>query len=358
MPIQTSERITGSVCQFDPLQDPRWTDFVDTHPRASVFHTRGWIEALFRTYRYRPIAFTTSPPTAELGNAVVFCHVRSRLTGQRLVSLPFSDHCEPLVGETSELEHLLRRLQADRLVRKWKYLELRPLSSIASSAAGFQPSDRYFLHVIDLRPSLESLFRSFHKDSVQRRIRKAEKEGVSCEVGRSESLLQKYYRLALQTRRRHQVPPQPLEWYRNLLACMGEAIEIYVASKGNTAVASIITLRFRNTVVYKYGCSDTAWNYLGATPLLFWRAIERAKAAGVSEFDLGRSDLDNQGLITFKARWASQSTALTYWRFPGRPRAAGGDRNSRVRKFAKLVFGYMPDSLLEVSGRLLYPHVG
>lgn len=348
-----------AVHQLDPLQDPRWADFVNRHPRASIFHTRGWLEALSRTYRYTPIAFTTASPTAELTNAVVFCHVQSFLTGRRMVSLPFSDHCEPLVSDPSELECVLQHLQADRLARKWKYVEFRPVNGAPSPAVqpdGFQPSDRYFLHTIDLRPPLEVLFRSFHKDSVQRRIRKAEKDGVSYQYGRSDDLLQKYCRLALLTRRRHQVPPQPLEWYRNLLACMGDAIEIHVASKGDVPVASIITLRFRDTLVYKYGCSDAAWNHLGATPLLFWKAIERAKAGGASEFDLGRSDLDNQGLITFKARWASQSTDLTYWRSPGHSGVTGGD--GKLRKFAKSLFSCMPDSLLKITGKLIYPHVG
>jgi len=137
---------------------------------------------------------------------------------------------------------------------------------------------------------------------------------------------------------------------------MGDAIEIHVASKGDLPVASIITLRFRDTVVYKYGCSDAAWNHLGATPLLFWRAIERAQSSGANEFDLGRSDLHNQGLITFKDRWASQRTELTYRRFPGRPHVISGD--GRARKIAGFILRFMPDPLLTLAEKLIYPHVG
>src|SRR2546430_11331216 len=36
---------------LDPLEDPRWAEFVQRHPRASVFHTPGWLEALRRTDR-------------------------------------------------------------------------------------------------------------------------------------------------------------------------------------------------------------------------------------------------------------------------------------------------------------------
>ena len=85
------------IHSFDPLEDPRWTEFVGRHPKTAVFHTSGWLRALQRTYRFDPIAFTTSRLTDDLLNALVFSAVRSWLTSSRLVSLPFSDHCEPLV---------------------------------------------------------------------------------------------------------------------------------------------------------------------------------------------------------------------------------------------------------------------
>ena len=53
-------------------------------------------------------------------------------------------------------------------------------------------------------------------------------------------------------------------------------------------------------MVYTYGGSDAKFNNLGGTPMLFWRMIKEANDAGAEELNLGRSDLDNQGLITFK----------------------------------------------------------
>ncbi len=82
--------------QIDPVRDPRWAVFLKRHPRASVFHTPGWLEALCRSYGYESIGYTSSPPGEEIRNGLVFCRVDSWLTGRRMVSLPFSDHCEPL----------------------------------------------------------------------------------------------------------------------------------------------------------------------------------------------------------------------------------------------------------------------
>ena len=115
-----------SVYTVDPLRDPRWPGLIRSHPRASVFHTSGWLEALQRTYGYEPVAFTTSPPRSELKNGVVFCYVRSAITGARLVSLPFSDHCDPLVDGPQELATLCDPLLEQRRARGWSYIELRP----------------------------------------------------------------------------------------------------------------------------------------------------------------------------------------------------------------------------------------
>ena len=97
---------------LDPLSDQRWPEFVRHHPNASAFHTAGWLRALRVTYGYEPVAFTTSAPSEELRNALLFCVVRSWLTGSRLVSLPFSDHCEPLIESHEEL-NLLRLFVKD-----------------------------------------------------------------------------------------------------------------------------------------------------------------------------------------------------------------------------------------------------
>src|SRR5580700_8950379 len=96
-----------SMYEIDPTRDERWERLLAAHPRASIFHTRGWLEALRQTYGYYPVAFTTSAPGLPLTNALVFCQISNWLKGRRLVSLPFSDHCAPLVGNQEELDCLL-----------------------------------------------------------------------------------------------------------------------------------------------------------------------------------------------------------------------------------------------------------
>ena len=343
------------VFELNPLLDPRWKTFVDSHPDASVFHQVEWLQALEACYGYAAVALTLNPPGSPLENGLVLCEVRSRLTGNRLVSIPFSDHCEPLINDPEELELFVENL-AERVEKSgWKYFELRPILHTPEDKTNLGISQNYYFHRLDLRPSEQTLFKAFHKDSVQRKIRRAERESLRYEEGTSETLLQHFYKLMIATRRRQGLPPQPLSWFRSLVTSMGSNAQIRVALKAETPVASILTLTTRRSLVYKYGCSDGRFSNLGGTPLLFWNAIQQAKANGLEELDMGRSDIANTGLMTFKEHWGAKRSAVNYWRYPLKSASSNPER---LIRYAKKLISVAPDQALILLGNLLYRHVG
>jgi lipid II:glycine glycyltransferase (peptidoglycan interpeptide bridge formation enzyme) len=289
----------------------------------------------------------------------VVCQIKSWITGSRLVSLPFSDHCEPICDSKEDLKSLVYELKAGLKTAHWRYLEVRPTSDNFAQMASeleFRPTGRYLRHVIDLRPEIDEMFHRFHKGSVQRRVRHAERSGLVERCGTTSEKLDDFYRLFVLTRSRHHLPPPPLAWFKNLVDCQGAALEIRVAYKDEMPIAAILTLRFRETGYFKYGCSDARFNRFGATPWLLWNAIRAAKAAGALWFDFGRTQTDNPGLLTFKNHWAPRSEPLTYWRYPASPyRDAESDWKLRT---AKRFFSHLPKGLLVSSGKLIYPHIG
>ncbi len=353
----------------DPLADPRWDALLLQHRRASVFHTRAWLSALHNTYGYTPIAFSTSAPSGPLGNGLLFCEVKSCITGRRLVSLAFSDHCDPLINSPDERADILAHVREHIGHNRCMYAEVRPSSTEEPErleAMNLQLSEKFYLHMLSLGPPLDTLFRNLHKNSIQRKVRRAEREELHYEKGRSESLLRKFYQLLLRTRRRHFLPPQPLLWFRHLITSMGDQLTIRVASKYDGPVAAILTLSFKDTVTYKYGCSDERFNHLGGTPFLFWKTIQEAKDQGMRQLDLGRSDLDNAGLVKFKERLGASrmdlkyyrllpSRALSAWRMATEPRMLSAPRRMQ---FLKRFVRHMPDTVLVAAGRLLYRHIG
>jgi hypothetical protein len=346
-----------TVYKLDPLTDSRWPQFVAGHPYASIFHAREWLNVLRLTYGYEPVAFTTCQGS-DLSNAVVFCEVQSWLTGRRLVSLPFSDHCQPLAGAASLCE-ILDFLHQQRGKQKLRYIELRPVLSdcVLDEQDQFARSERFGFHAIDLRPNLETIYKGFHNNCVRRKIKRAEREELLYESGRSDELLRKFRHLLLLTRRRHQLPPQPESWFHNILRCLGDLVTIHVVSWNAVPVASILTLTYKNGIVYKYGCSDAQFNAMGGTPLLFWKAIQQAKTAGIEEFDLGRSSCEDSGLIAFKEHLGAVSSELTYYRDP--PLSSRPVHNRQwMSSLPRQALAYLPDPLFAGVGQLLYRHIG
>lgn len=122
----------------------------------------------------------------------------------------------------------------------------------------------------------------------------------------------------------------------------------------------MLTIRFKDSMVCKYVAVDARFTKFGGIHLIYWRAIQDAKRAGCRIVDLGRSDADQYGLITFKRRWGTDESRLTYFRFscPHKPRHAFNVPAGRQMRAARRAFGFMPIGILTLFGNILYKHVG
>jgi len=165
----------------------------------------------------------------------------------------------------------------------------------------------------------------------------------------------------VKTRRRHGVPPQPKKWFQSLMDCFGDALQIRIALKGTKPIAGMLTIRYKDTLVYKYGGSDVSYNRFGGMHLLYWNSIQDAKRWGLRFFDLGRTDMQQSGLVIFKKRWGAVESAISYSRYTNSAGWAHSFELARPNwktKTAQFVFSHSPDRLLAVLGNLLYRHFG
>lgn len=340
---------------IDPLTDNRWDEFVASHLDSSIFHHSGWLRALAKTYGFRPMVLTDAHNAKQLSNGIAFCEVRSWITGARLVSLPFSDHCEPLLNGDEKVSELIAWIKAESDRRKWRYVEFRPLRAELGADPFVVPGQSFWFHELSLDPPLNRIFESLHKDSVQRRIRRAEREGLVYEAGCTERFLEDFYRLLILTRMRHGLPPQPRSWFRNIVECLHPHVQIRLARKDAEPVAAIFTLLHKDTVVYKYGCSDQRFHNLAGMPFLFWKLIEESKAAGLRKLDFGRTDLENTGLVRFKDQFGTQKRRLTYLQCRARAREAIEASSHRLA--ARHVLSMLPNNVSSLLGSLLYRHI-
>ena len=283
---------------------------------------------------------------------------RPKLADRETLSvLAFLDHCQPLAAG-DDLKAILRFLHAQRGPEGHKYIELRPIvdGGMFGQRSDFGAGEPFSLHTIDLRLELETIYRGFHDSCVRRKIKRAEREKLTLETGNSKELLDKFRCLLLLTRRRHKLPPQPAAWFNNLARCLGNKLSIHVLSKDGVPAASILTLSYKNSLMYKYGCSDAQLHNLGGMPLLFWKTIQLGKQAGMEYFDLGRSTPDDPGLVAFKGHLGAVASKLTYYRDPA-PRPKQESSQPKLQ-WARQAMACLPEPVLVGAGNLLYRHMG
>jgi hypothetical protein len=61
-------------------------------------------------------------------------------------------------------------------------------------------------------------------------------------------------------------------------------------------------------------------------------------------------------LVEFKGHLGADGSMLSYYCYP--PRPSSNSASGWKKRVARNAFGWLPDSLLTIAGKLLYRHVG
>jgi hypothetical protein len=338
---------------INPVHNPGWDLVVALHRNASCFHTSAWAKVLHRTYDHQPFYLQFSR-RRRLAALIPLMEVRSVLTGRRGVCLPFSDVCEPLIFDpevTDEVRDCLVRFARER---RWKHLEIRGGKWFQSDSGS---PTKFYGHTLDLGRRLDEMANRFDSQ-VRRAIRKAERSNVSALVVRNRQAIGDFYRLHVQTRRRHGLPPQPASFFLNIYKFIikpGLGF-IVLARYGSRPIAAAVFFRFGKNAMYKYGASDKKFQEFRPNNLVMWHGIQLLARTGVEKLHFGRTDCENDGLRRFKLSWDTQEETIDYYRIDpsGRPCMATARHGSG---FHKKIFGRLPLVFNRLAGSMIYPHL-
>lgn len=344
---------TNSV---DPLL---WDTFINNHPFSSIYHHPFWLNVLENTYGYRPFYHLIINDAGNYQAAVVSALVSSPFTGKRMVSLPFSDMCDPLVETEEQLRALMTAVDKTRKRLHGRFSEFRFFQGV--SCLNFKETDNeYCVHRLSLDRPLEQIFRSFHKNCVQRAVKKAAREGVDVIQGHRPYDLKAFYRLHLMTRKKHGVPVQPLRFFRNLWNAFypQNMATLLLAKFHGKVIASVIILWHNKTGYYKFGASDDAFQKQRANQLLMWEAIQIAHRKGYAMFDFGRTSVANAGLDEYKSRWGTEKIPMAYFQLPPSKKAGMLVETSPIHHHLKKIMTSVPTCINRIGGELFYGHLG
>lgn len=346
---------SGNI-NFEPLNPadyPDWDNLLKTNSAASFFHCSSWSKVLTDTYKYTPLYFT-SVVNNRLQRLIPVMEINSILTGNRGVSLPFSDYCEPIITEQLCLEEVIDSMVDYGRKAGWKYLELKSADGLSED---WPCLDSYYGHSLELCRDPAAIFSGF-KRTIRQNIRKAQKKGVQTHQCHDLASVKEFYRLNCLTRKRHGLPPQPYNFFRKIFdyVISKKLGFVLLARYKQAAIAGGIFFHFGKNAIYKYNALDKKYQHLRPSDLITWKAIEWYCEKGFDELCFGRTDSENEGLRRFKKGWGVEERFIKYYRynfarqcFVKRP---GSERSSSV------IFRVMPVPVLRMIGSLLYKHIG
>ena len=185
-------------------------------------------------------------------------------------------------------------------------------------------------------------------------MRRAVREGVSLERRTDRAAIDAFFALHVRTRRKHGVPTQRRSFFRRLEALFREGLGfVLLAVHDGRPIAASVYLSFNGVMTLKYNASDERMLKLRGNQAIYEQAFRIAVEQGCTSFDFGRTELDNEGLRTFKEDFGAQAELLTYTLSPARPdarsvRTVSGLQKTAIRR-SPAVFG-------RVAGALLYRH--
>ncbi len=336
----------------DPTQVSDWDSRLLEAREVDIFHSSHWAKVLKESYRYLPIFFTASE-NGQLSLSLPLMEIRSVWTGKRGCSLPFTDQCVPFFLERKTFHDALDKCIDHGRKAGWRYIEIRASNTFRDAS----PWRAYFDHVIHLSRDETDLFARLAPNN-KRNIRKAIREGLAVEIGTSWDDVASFCRLNFLTRKRHGLPPQPLLFFKKVYEHIistgcGSVIS---ARYGRKIIASSIYFHFGNRALFKYGASANGYHHMRPNNLIMWEAIRWCKEHNFETLSLGRTELDNPGLLRYKRTWGALEQLIEYFRYNIQGDAFMTQQAGRA-SYTKL-FTKMPTGMLRIIGRIAYRHMG
>ena len=342
-----------NIVSVDPRTDPRWWQLIYRAP-SSVFHCPSWIQVLADTYSWQPNAYLVVDDGGEPQAGLPFFRI-SDIFGPRIVALPFSDYCDPVMLNSAAWRPLAAALLSEDLPVTLRCLH----NNLPVADEQFTVVKQAKWHALDLRADTETLWNRID-DSAHRAIHKSQRSGICIRTAESEQELRAFFEMHLKIRKsKYGLLAQPFSFFQNIWRCFMEKGHgfLLLALNGDTIVAGDLFLQWKSTLYYKFNASLIDELSCRPNDLLIWEAIECGKKRGFTSLDLGLSDWDQAGLVRYKRKFGAEEKTISFLRHGPASPPTGVEAEVRAL-LATLTTRFtdhrVPDRITEQAGEDLY----
>ena len=351
----------GKIELINPLVEPQWDRFVESHPFSTIHHLSAWKEFLEKVFKhmrgYYFVLFEDSTRTIKAGLPVFY--VQSRITGNRLVSIPFATLCDPLVSTRDDMAQLFESVL--KLSKKFKtaYIEIRTHKmAFQINNELLKKSSHYISHYFNLNDSLSDLRKTFLRRTRQP-LNRTKRYNFELKEATNELDLAIFYQLYQTTRKRNGLPSHPFVFFKALWKIFyPNRLNLIMAVIGGKAIGGVIFYKFKNRISLDYAGWDRKYAKICPNHFLYWEAIKKAKHQGYEILDFGRTSVSNLSLLYFKNGWGAKTIELPHFIYPSNAAEMINQIDQSWRyQFVSRLCKYAPVSFQNMIGKLCYRHI-
>ncbi|WP_394221203.1 GNAT family N-acetyltransferase [Alteromonas gracilis] len=355
--MTAQQKITLSIAS--PSDKPLWDAYVLQHDEASAYHQFAWLEAVKEAYGHTMIGVlarcTDSGQVVGVFPAVL---MKIPMLGKRICSLPYCDVGYGLADNDKVLSEMREFLAAQMRNVTGKKLEIRGVEQAPLDKAQFE--NKKVRMLLPLPESSETLLSSF-KSKLRSQIRKAEKNGLTFELGTSNDLVGDFYDVYAQNMRDLGSPVHAKKWFRAIVKSYGPNSLVSIVYHEGKPIGGGIIIKSGDKASIPWASTLREFNRLAPNMLLYWSLLSHCADNGVSVFDFGRSTFE-EGTYKFKKQWGAEPQLLNWQSFDcnNKPIEAKNDAasdTSKVRELAENIWRELPLKLTIVTGSILRPYI-
>lgn len=309
MNMQPIARLTGvsEVSLKDDAGCMAIDTFVRDHPDGSIFQRPAWLQAVSAGCGQAGFFLVAHDRGGRLVGVVPVTRMRSLLFGRAFVSSGFG------VGGGILAEPHAARALADQLWHQagesgFSSVELRGGTAPGSGWQVQEDAHANFSRVLAADDDAE-LLAIPRKQRAE--VRKAIGFALEVEVGRTRRDREAQYAIYAASVRNLGTPVFPRRLFDAMLDRFEDA-DIMTIRKDGVALASVLSLRHRGTIMPYWGGGTADARTWRANDALYWELMRHACATGCTRFDFGRSKVGS-GAFAFKKNWGFVPEPLRYW---------------------------------------------
>jgi len=322
----------------------RWDAYVAAAPQACNYHRWAWKTAIEKTFGHRPY-YLAATDNKDVKGVLPLIHMKSRLFGQFLVSMPFFSYGGVLASSAEVREALLAKAVDLGRDLEVTHIELRQGNAQPTEWRDATPKVTMELPLPD---NVESLWKSL-SSGMRNKVRNAQKNKFRIEWGELESV-EPFYRIFSTNMRNLGTPVYPQRWFENLCRQFPGEVKILTLWDQEEAVASGIVTCFRDILELPWSATLPESRKRYSAVFLYWTLLEWAIANGFRRADFGRCT-KGSGVYEFKRHWNSEERHLHwyYWLASGAQVPELRPDNPRFR-LATQIWKHLPVRVANLLG--------